>query len=388
MFPVTLQMDDDSVATVWPPCYGFLQWQNYSGGDYDPDYEDSSLDYESNSGWNIKASLYHSNPPSISGRIEENILQDNWPMDGIKIIWNSGTHLPVIGTHRDRPDELYQYMCMDSSLGDPRPKSNVALWAEEKESPDVTERSVMEALEAFMDVGRESCLVWHDDGFMGVKTDNVNADRCLFYLMVNRHFYEPEEQLAVFSFLDNLYVKGYSILQALALSRIFSNTINVFEEKKPAWSGHDYDSCILPASLFTVGIGSEMAEPRTTPWRQESYREGDGHLRDDDYSYIQYEDDSELSVNNSMFLPVLHPDLTRRESTHLNKKCLIHAFIQEISKTEATENKICNGRWNSRPSTHNMIQALLNGNLPENESFDVVELEQWGQIIEDLFFNK
>lgn len=387
MFPVTLQMDDDSVATVWPPCYGFLQWQNYSGGDHDPDYE-SALEYDSNSGWNIRVRLYNSNPSSVSGWVEENVLQDNWSMDEIKIIWNSGTHLPAIGTHRDRPDNLYQYMCMDSQLGDSRPKSNVALWAENNRQPDVTERSIMEALEAFMDVGRTPCIVWHEDGFMGVKTDGVNADRCLFYLMVNRHFYEQEEQLAVFSFLDNLYVKGYNILQSLAMSRIFSNTLNVFEEMKPAWSGHDYDSCILPVSLFTVGIGNEMAEPRTTPWRQESYREGEGHLRDDDYTFIQYEDESEISVNNSMFLPVLHPDLVRRGSTHLNKKCLIHAFIQAISNTEATETKICNGRWNNRPSTHNMIQCLLHYNLSESESYDVVDLDQWGQIIEDLFFNK
>lgn len=386
MFPVTLEDKHGAVLTVWPPCYGFLQLENYSGGD---EYYDDDDDYDPRNTYDVTDGSWNihlegpKNPTNVEyGRTEETVLEEVMSFVDIKYIWNSGTRYPMLAFHRGEDTGVFQYNIMDADTGDERPKSSVEIWAEENGRPDVTAKSVLLELEAFMDQGRPSCMVWHEDGFMGVTTD-VPADRCLFYLMVDRSFYSAHEQNQVKSFLDNYYNGKMSILQALAFSRIFCLSKNMFDEVVPTIVGNDYDSCILPMSLYTVGIARTMTDPRKTPWRQQPYIEGAGHLRDDDYPHLTYEG-VDLSVNNSMFMPVLHPKLNQTDP--IKDDCLLLRYMEEISLDERTRKELIEGRWNTRPNTHTMIGHLYSSNLGRNERYNTAPMDQWENIITNLFF--
>ena len=388
MFPVTLESKSGDLLTVWPPCYGFMQQENYSGGDYDEDCDyDSPNTYDVSAGWNLKLNMGSRSNIVSHGRCVEAVLEDQMSMMGIAYIWNSGTKYPMLGVDHltGELNGLQQYDIMNAETGDPCPVSNVTLWARSNNRPDVTERSVLEALEAFIDVGRPSCMVWHQDGFMGVDT-SCNADRCLLYLMVDRAFYTDHEKHQIYTFLDKHFKEGMTILQALAFSRIFSVSENVFGEKSPSAVGNDYDSCIFPVSLYTVGIGADMAEPRATPWRQGPYTDGDGHLRDDDYSNLTYSG-ADLAVNNSMFLPVMLPNQSTND-LEIKADSLLLRFVEGISADEETKKNLVFGRWNNRPNTHTMISHLYSSNLGENENYNVIPKSEWEQLITDLFFGK
>lgn len=398
MFPVTLEDVHGGVMTVWPPCYGFLQKANYNGGDYNSDDDDDDYDYyESNTypisfAWNMITRLYREeSSPARADAFQEVVLEREMAMDDIKHIWNSGTHLPIQGVLNSAPETVVseEFSFADCDIGDPRPKSQVEIWADKNNRPDVTMKLVMETLEEFVDSGRRSCLVWHDEGFMGVETENIPADRCLFYLMVNRSFYEEGDEGPSQTFLDLWFKKGWTPLQALAFSRIISTSENVFGEKRVAFVGNDWDSCILPISLYDVGIGNRMAEPSATPWRQESYRQDVGHLRDDDYSCISFD---RYNTNNSMFLPILHPSLIAPDSLKVEGEGLLLKFAEEICLDEETRKLLVIGRYGSddptRVNTYNIITNMMHSGVSNNESFNVIKDDKWEEILENLFFGK
>lgn len=394
MFPVTLQDKHDNVLTVWPPCYGFLQHSNYHGGDdcdEDDDYYDP-ITYEANEGWTQYVHVWDSSYSLMQSSGRDELLSDLMSMEDIRIIWNSGTHIPMRGKDGSNNIISFQYAFYHADVGDEKPKNAVELWAEYRERPDVTVKSVMEALEAFMDKDRPSCLVWHEKGFMGVVTEDVSepvpADRCLFYLMVNRLFYQEDEQANVWTFLDKLYMDNWSPLQALAYSRLINAKENLFGEVRVAFTGNEYDNCLFPVTLYTVGIGANMAEPRQTAWRQPSYMAGEGHFRDEDYQSIWYDvpghEEHELYVNNSMFLPILQPEAL--QDRVLKEPMLIVAFAKAISLSDKTRNELLYTRYNNdRVNTYTMIRHFQQSNLSNNSSFNVLPSTEWDSILTKLF---
>lgn len=406
MFPVTLQSwkESEDVVTVWPPCYGFLKAGYYQGGDYDEDDEDDDPDYyntyDSNYGWNIRIKVWSKNMMVRQGTAEENVLENMLPMSEIKYIWNSGTHLPAHGVRRYGDTEYIatQYFREGLENEDPRPPSHVETWAEENNRPDITDRVVMETFAAFMDKDSDSCLVWHEVGFMGVCTEGCPADRALFYLMLNRTFYTDDEKSAVYEMLNKMYKKGWSPLASLAFSRLINSSVDVFGNERVALTGNDYDSCIFQASLYTVGVGSTMIEPRQTKWRQCEYTEGEGHLRDEDFSSLIYRSEGvrDCRVNNSMFLPILLPQychLSEETRPIITEKSLLVEFIREVTESETSFAKIVFGyNWNNETASarsynmYNIISSMSNGLTGSN--YTVRPSEEWENILEKLFFNK
>lgn len=402
MFPVTLVDDKDEALTVWPPCYGFLKLCNYErqdgcDDDDDWDYDDYSTRYECNEGWNILMTSYHSdrmsNQVKNASAPSEEILGDLFPMTSIKEIWNSGTHFPLYGRLYGKTKVVAeQYDHPLAETGDvgktERPLSNVETWAQSANMPEVTVKAVMDMFEDWLDHGRESCFVWKDNGCFGVKTDGTPADRALFYLMLNRSLYTNEESEQVHEMLDNIYFHEMTPVQALILSRlIITSNKGLFGETQNVWVGNDYDSCLLPASLITVGMGRRFKDKIQVEWRQDEYRSGLGHKRDDDFSHLEYKDPY-TTLNNSMFLPILHPSLSKvtNKVQEISERCLMVAFAEAISLDEATFNKIKKNQYTNNPvNLYHMIQVLNGGNLGSNKNYQVKSPSEWKDILFKLF---
>lgn len=407
MFPVTLEFKGDAILTVLPPCYGFLKAGNWSGsgdGYYDEDddayYDDDTVTYEAVEGsWHMEFQRYMNGPyqNSISREsrsIDEFCLGNRYDLSDLKIIWNSGTHYPLLGIAGDQTyAQLYGDNMPLTLEKDFKPvKDNVALWAEENGS-DLTARAVMEMFEKFIDKDDPTCLVWHKDGFMGVDA-TAEADRCLFYLMLNRAIHTSYEKDAIFQMMNEIQ-NGCTPMQALLISRLVCEGENFMTGAKTVnWTGNDYDSCILPMSLITVGMGRRFAEPVQVKWRQAQYTHSDGHKRDDDYPSVRLVSEGiDLGVNNSMFMPLLHPeaseyDYTLRSRTDniINAVPISVAFVKEVSKNEATVNGILfHGRVTNHPSTHRIMSTFMHSNPDsENSQYKVRPRSEWIGIIKDL----
>ncbi len=399
MFPVTLEDTEGNVLTVNPPCYGFLQLRNYNGGvdeddDEDDDYFDPNM-YEATHGWNMHVRVWHEEANVRSADGEEFLLSREMDMCKIKHIWNSGTHMKMLGFRRWRDEkhvaEALSWCSYEDE--DTPPKNNIDRWNSKNPEHQTTPRAVLEAMEAFVDKDRPSCLRWHEKGFMGVATENVPADRCLFYLMLDRTFYCEDEESQVETFLHKWLVEGWTILQAYVYSRMVSTYTNLLGETKATLVGNDWDACIFPASLFTVGMADKYAEAFQVPWRQQSYRDGCGHFRDEDFKWIHYENDetAELRVNNSMFLPVMHPDLVESESETLKCDNLLINFTRRVSKDERTTNRLIYGiRAETKDlfNIYNIVQRFSSGTLDQSSEYSVIPSSEWDGVMSGLFLGK
>lgn len=397
MFPVTLEDTEGNVLTVHPPCYGFLQLRNYNGGVDEDDYEDEYFDpnmYEATHGWNMHVRVWSEEANVRSADGEEFLLSREMDMCKIKHIWNSGTHMKMLGFRRWRDEKP-----VSADLGwgaidhEGELKNNIEHWNDKNPEYQTSPRAVLEAMEAFVDKDRPSCLRWHEKGFMGVATENVPADRCLFYLMLDRTFYCDDEESQVETFLHKWLVEGWTILQAYVYSRMVSTYTNLLGETKATLVGNDWDACIFPASLFTVGMADKYAEAFQVPWRQQSYRDGCGHFRDEDFKWIHYENDetAELRVNNSMFLPVMHPDLVENESEILKCDNLLINFTRRVSKDERTANSLIYGiRAETKDlfNIYNIVQRFSSGTMDQSSVYSVIPSSEWDGIMSGLFLGK
>nr|DAE36495.1 MAG TPA: hypothetical protein [Caudoviricetes sp.] len=399
MFPVTLEDTEGNVLTVYPPCYGFLQLRNYNGGadegddgKYDEYFEPNT--YEATRGWNMHVKVWSeaSNIRSADG--QDCLLSDEMDMCDIKHIWNSGTHLDMLGflSYRDKKP-VTKGLGWGNIDQEGELKNNIERWNDKNPEYQTTPRAVLEAMEAFVDKDRPSCLRWHEKGFMGVATENVHADRCLFYLMLDRTFYCEDEESQVETFLHKWLVEGWTILQAYVYSRMVSTYTNLLGETKTTLVGNDWDACIFPASLFTVGMADKYTEAFKVPWRQQSYNHGCGHFRDEDFKWISYENNetSDLRVNNSMFLPVMHPDLVKSGSETLECDNLLVNFVRRVSKGERTADKLLYGnRIETKDmfNIYNIIQRFSSGTLDQSSEYSVVPSSEWDGIMSGLFLGK
>lgn len=402
MFPVSLEFYNGNVVTVNPPCYGFLKqgnWSNISSFDHDEDdddyYDDGSPEYEYCEGWNIiydvsgtSSREFNDRSISLYGYFdgESNELGSVFDLSNIRYIWNSGTHYPLIGEDEGEP-VCGQYDHIEGECAPleniVQPLDNVQKWVKENrwEEP-ITVKTVMDMFEEYVDYGKDSCFVWQENGCFGV-TAATNADRCLFYLMINRSLHQKEEQENVFMMLDCLFKDKMTPVQALMVSRIIVENVNFLGEKTVEWVGNDYDSCILPLTLINEGHGSLFSEPVSVEWRQKSYNKSSGHLRDECYCNItrQFED---LRVNNSMFIPLLHPELSSSENPCIYGKSFLLAFVEEICLDVESRVKMTTRRA-PHLDLYKMYSTLMNVkvDLPTS-GYNVKPSCEWVDIVKNI----
>lgn len=408
MFPVTLEFHDNTVVTVLPPCYGFLKKGNWSGGYYssdddddDDDYYDTTYEVEDGS-WVINYRRYGAGPferniSNESRSLKEVCMASRYSLDNLKYIWNSGTHLPLFGICHD--GSVYTQSAKERNgeifkEGEFVPEPDfVSSWAEENGiEGDWNVPKVMSLFEEYLDRDSESCIVWHSDGFMGVKAD-FPADRCLFYLMLNRFLNYGDEKSSINTMMKEIVVNGLTPMQALLLARtIVENKHFLTQSEEPQWYGNDYDNCLLPISLITVGQGKRFSSAIQVNWRQSPYPDSEGHLRDEDYPSIFYSDLSNLRVSNSMFLPLLHPELCDAGNDQNEIKGQIPLsveFVNRISLNTQTKNQILHyGSAQGAPNMHRIMSILMHERPDaENSQYRVVPRSEWVGIVKDLLLS-
>lgn len=403
MFPVSLEFKGGAVATLLPPCYGFLKHNQWNGGG-DDDYK---ISYECIEGWNYQFELEKDNYSSLDygNEPEEIVLADEYDLSSLATIWNSGTHYSMWGVEYfgDQPHSEQFFSERRGSydanpICDPgeavRPKNNVELWAS-KEGNDstVTTKQVMELFESWLDKELPSCFEWKDNGCFGVQA-SANADRCLFYLMLNRSLNSGTEVDQVFTLLDLIYNQKINPVVALMTSRIVVQGKNLLTGKdRVQWVGNDYDNCIFPISLITTGICTRYEEPVQIKWRQEPYSSGEGHSRDEDYPSLAYKGKDMPGVNNSMFLPIMHPELcgvnweTKNEEREIKSNSLLIDFCRAISLDDETFNRLHKNRL-GRIDFYGAVQCFSSGTSYVENNFSVTPSEQWIELVVSLLTSK
>lgn len=400
MFPVSLEFKDGEVATVFPPCYGFLKHNQWDGGG-DDDYQ---ITYEVIDGWHFQfeGRNWRSSVNMEGMEPEEVVLGDYYSLSNLSTIWNSGTHYPMWGVREfNEEPEVEQYFSDKGAMGASmcevgkaeRPLSNVEIWAS-KEGNDatVTMKRVMEMFDSWLDSELECCFEWQENGCFGVKA-SAPADRCLFYLMLNRSLNSDNEYDVTATMLDLIFHKKVNPVVALFTSRIVVlGSKSLMGDKKVEWIGNDYDSCIFPISLISTGICSRFEEPVQIEWRQKPYSEGEGHKRDEDFANLMY--DGEFPrVNNSMFLPIMHPYLnsvswgTPDEDCKIKGNPLMVDFCRAISLDEDTFNKLHKNSF-GRVDFYGTIQRLTTGSRYVEEHYSVIPSEQWIDLVVNLLTSK
>lgn len=402
MFPVTLEFRNE-VATLFPPCYGFLKHNQWDGGG-DSDYE---ISYEHIQGWHYQFEVGKEGTSNLEYGCEpeEEVLSDVYDLSSLCTIWNSGTHYPMWGVGYfggDPHSEQFHSEVRSSNVSNPvcepgyakRPLNNVEVWAS-KEGNDstVTTKRVMELFDNWLDKDLPSCFEWQDNGCFGVQA-SANADRCLFYLMLNRSLNCQSEYDNTATLLDLIYKQKVNPIVALFTSRIIVNgTKSLTGKEKVQWVGNDYDSCIFPISLITTGICSRYEEPVQIAWRQDPYTKGQGHKRDEDYPNLSYERDDMPKVNNSMFLPILYPELCGVTWKSKDEECVIKSkpflidFCRAISLDDETFERLHKNRLN-RVDFYGAIQCLSSGTSYVENNFSVVPSEQWIELVVNLLTSK
>lgn len=306
MFPVTIESQDGRLQTYSTACYGFLRDYEWRDNDYSfcdgwhrivgwPRYmgqRSSNEPFGRNCLWNVGNSIH-----SRQNRIE---LQDTVH------IWNSGSVLPYIGKSEDgESDVAYQtHSGRIYYVGEAVPENidNVAHWSREKGIP-YSRRDFLSAIEQYVDKGRETAMVWDERGFMGVRTD-IEADRSLFYLMIDRELWDKNHYKKIAFILDQIHEKGRNPMIAFLMSRLVSVIEGAMGDEL-YYCGSGSDGCILPDSLLVVGLGQKYLNPTAVDWFQDPYNSGNGHMRDED---IDCDEDS---------WSFEHPDYTRRVSASL-----------------------------------------------------------------------
>lgn len=376
MFPITLQRKDKSVATCQPPCYGFLR---------DAEWSDWHQCWHRNS-WQVQFDTCvdeeDQDPDDIfEGDMccygcdlgDEKLPSDLFAYEDLYAIWNSGAELPYNGFH-DNQLVAQQWMVggVDYTLTAKRPQNTLEKWCEARHV-QVTMKEVMYAFEAALDKGRESCLLWDENsGFMGVRT-NVECDRALFYLMVNRELASWENADQMFTFLDEWYIGKVPIMLAFMATRLFAKFRHGFYKDQLGWVGGNHDSSILPAQNFWVGCGSRYAQPTAVMWQQHTYESGQGHFRDDDLDTLSMEPTIKgfgqvhECFNVSMFDSIFggafatgHGDTLYDRAGGERVKNLICEFYRTVAKQEVYREKGSGGYlsyWQADRGLHSRTES-------------------------------
>lgn len=283
MFPVSLEYLDGTVQTYQTPCYGFLRIGEWEDDDYDfcdgfnrkllrPNWVSPESEYPYG-----ESCIWHMANTKRSS-------QNRLPLEELRYIWNSGSVLPTIGYDADGVTEMVyqtyngpvQYVKNGEFVP---PVDNVTRWTAEK-GIEYSKKQFLLDLEKCIDAGRESALVFHDKGFVGVRADQP-ADRCLFYLMVDRELCDINCYKKSCFILDQMFEKGRNAMIAFLMSRLISVIEGAFGDEL-FYSGNVNDSCILPDNLICKGLGSKYLNPVAINWFQDAYTLGGGHLRDED----------------------------------------------------------------------------------------------------------
>lgn len=264
MFPVSLEFKDGSFMTCDPPCYGFLRRDQWDEGDE----------------YLVQGKHFYEGGSGSSS--------DDLDLSDVVAIWNTGTHLGVTDFDGEVTSVSNMY------------KDMVAAWSSSS-GIELSMKDVMNHFESFIDKDSESCILWSDEGYMGVKTDTP-CDRALFYLMLNRLFNYYHDGATVSYLLDLIYKRNFSPMVALFITRMVVPIKDAVGNSRFIWMGNDGDSCIFPISLTYKGIGKLYVKPTQINWHQHSYSEGYGHLRDEDLpDVLQTWEDIERWCSRSMF---------------------------------------------------------------------------------------
>lgn len=389
MFPVTLTPYNrlKNPQTVSPPCYGFLKHGQVDGGD-DGDY---LIEYPVSDGWNSRHTSSYGYEDSLEydGYQNEFIVSDCIGLHEIEGIWNSGTHFPEIG-EVDGEESVHQFRDFEMEMlpiNEPlrKPINHVEDWAEKHSMPEVTIQAVMNSFEECLDKDNTSCFLWDGDMF-GVKA-NVAADRCLFYLMLNRFLWVDYEKGSANLMLDLMYLEKEKPMTAFLMARLLSRSKNLMSNEETLyWSGSDNDSCILPMSLISVGHAAKFEEPVQVHWRQESYNAGDGHLRDDDFDAISREGKEYGGLSNSMFLPILHPQQSMDFKIPIKEEALFVAFSREISLDEATFNRLTSYDSRTLVNSYRFLSEIQRAG--SSDMLKTKPKSEWVVILKNLLLSK
>lgn len=290
MFPVTLEATDGRLQTYQTPCYGFLRENEWVDNDYD--FCDG-LHRVVKFPWHIEDESHPSPFGSVCLWHSGSTLRSNHnriDLDELKYIWNSGPVVPTVGMSKDGSRIIAKQLSGTNTVvyGDeqlPAREDNVSRWSRES-GISYTRREFLEALQAHIDVDNESALVFHENGFTGVRAD-IPADRAMFYLMVDRELWAGDNYDKTKFMLNLIHQKSLNPMIAFIMSRLISINTNALGVENTYYSGNNSDSCILPDSLIVVGLGKKYAEPTTIPWSQNPYTSGEGHLRDEDLEDLE-----------------------------------------------------------------------------------------------------
>lgn len=390
MFPVSLEYLNGRVQTYQTPCYGFLR---------DCEWEDN--DYDFCDGFNRKLLRPNWISPTSEHPYGENCI---WHMAGIKqssdrrgnleelrYIWNSGSVLPTIGYEADGVTEMVHqaYNGPVQYLRDGEftpPIDNVERWAKEK-GIEYSKKQFLLDLEKCIDAGRESILVFHDKGFTGVRADQP-ADRCLFYLMVDRELCDVNYYKKSCFILDQVFEKGRNAMIAFLMSRLISVIEGVFGDEI-FYSGNGNDSCILPDTLICKGLGSKYLNPVSVNWFQDPYTSGNGHIRDediyDDYDGFYFSSKYlSSSVSPSMFNSVL---LLENIESNIEGERLVTVLSGEsdpaIPLNRIFVEEVC------KPSRNSSVHFWdLGSYLEDRKSSLLIPPEQWEPLIYKLLIGE
>lgn len=320
MFPITLERTNGTVLTTHPPCYGFLRDEEWGSWGQTWHYDKFALRYIRRSRSYGSSGMTDENP--FAGNVLNNSWEDgdeNLPshtidLSELKTIWNSGAHVPVefyiegkttpsAYKFADEQGSNYKHTLAELE----RPYTSLDTFNMMHKGLFVTIKQVMADMEAAIDKGRESCLVWKDDSdMMGVNVVNIPCDRVLFYLMLNRELESFHVSRRTITFLDLHYVKNIPIMIALLMSRIIKETDEGYK-----FAADNNDSCLIPSQNLWVGMGHRYLQPVAIDWSQHSYTEGRGHLRDDDIDGYDMEPEirgytnTNEDFNSSMFEAII-----------------------------------------------------------------------------------
>lgn len=394
MFPVTLTFNNvnQPPITVNPPCYGFLKNGQWGGGE-DEDY---SIDYPVSTGWHSLHTSHYGFEDSLEydGYQEERVLGSMLDITDLKGIWNSGPHFYEIGVC-EGINTVKQFinwqdcggMCDINDASMTYPQSAVEIWSKKNKRPDVTMEVVMDMFEEYLDKDLPSCFLWDQKtGCFGVDASSP-ADRCLFYLMLNRFLWEEHESSSAQLMLDQMFLEGEKPMMAFFLARLLSTSQRLGSKTKEVfWSGSDNDSCILPMSLISVGHAAMFDEPVQVHWRQDPYTAGDGHFRDDDYASLEREIGRYSRLSNSMFLPILHPPQVIDTKTPIKGDAVFIAFAKEVVLDQEDFDELVSYGAGGTYNTYRFIDKIHSysyGDTPKTKPKD-----EWIGILKNLLSSK
>lgn len=305
MFPVTLETTAGRKMTYCPPCYGFIRQDEWEC-DQESGCSGVGLRYNSPYRPESEARPFGSyRLAQYSGFIRSD---DCLELSDLKAIWNSGTHVPSVGLDNNGKPIAWQHheagiVYDENEVEGSRRKSNLERWCEEN-CKEISMQEVMEGLQSWVDKDSESALLWHSDGYMGVRAD-IPCDRAMFYLMINRELNTPDYYERSKMFLDNWFIKGNNPMVSFLVSRLISKMSHAFRDPSVEYTGNSGDSCIIPHYIICNGLGKLYSEPSQISWLQHSYSSGTGHHRDEDLEELQFTHPkcSEYS-SSSLFLAV------------------------------------------------------------------------------------